>query len=357
MALAITSLGWPTGSLVLLPASPEQAAGALTSGLDRLRWLFAGNQEVRVLNLEPSAAAALDAAVAPAEDRALVARLVQPDEDPAAILTEAPLRSQPALARLRPSRAGLVSRYPIVFCHGMLGYSLLRMQLPKDRNGFWPLRQFLRERGFRVLFPQVAPTSGVPERAEQLRDQIVRWTHEPVNLIAHSMGGLDARHMITHLGMADRVRSLTTVCSPHRGSYLADWFLANYRTRVPLLLALEAFGVNLDGFQACRPSVCRDFNASTPDVPGVQYFSYGGKVSAARLTPVLRRAWNLLLAAEGPNDCMVSVQSATWGQYLGNICADHFAQTPDGMYVRQNEDFDALGFFTRLVEDLARRGF
>jgi len=36
-----------------------------------------------------------------------------------------------------------------------------------------------------------------------------------VHLFAHSMGGLDARHMITHLGMANRVRTLTTIGTPH----------------------------------------------------------------------------------------------------------------------------------------------
>jgi triacylglycerol lipase len=193
-------------------------------------------------------------------------------------------------------------------------------------------------------------------RAHELRDQIDRWTDEPVNLVAHSMGGLDARYMVTRLNMADRVRSLTTISTPHRGTYLADWFLANFRRRVPLLLAMEALGVNVDGFSDCRPSACRDFNARTPDVERVRYFSYGGAVSAAHVTPVLRRAWNLLTVAEGPNDGMVSVASSRWGEYLGTVHADHFAQTPDLTFVRPGEDFDPLGFYVRLLHDLARRG-
>ena len=92
-------------------------------------------------------------------------------------------------------------------------------------------------------------------------------------------------------------------------------------------------------------------------MPGVQYFSYGGETPTARLSPVLRRAWNILTPVEGPNDGMVSVASAHWGEYLGTVHADHFAQTPDAVMVRPGEDFDSLGFFTRVVEDLARRGF
>jgi triacylglycerol lipase len=231
------------------------------------------------------------------------------------------------------------------------------MQLPEDLNCFSALRGFLRERGFRALFPQVAPTSGIVARARQLREQILRWTDEPVNIIAHSMGGLDARYLITHLGMADRVRSLTTIATPHRGTCLVEWFIQNFRNRVPLLLAMEAMGVNVDGFRDCRPSACQAFNARTPDMREVRYFSYCGAVPFNRVTPMLRRAWNLLNMLEGPNDGMVSVESARWGECLGVLNADHFAQTPDRIFVRPGEDFDALGFYFRLLEDLARRGF
>src|SRR5207245_6473457 len=112
---------------------------------------------------------------------------------------------------------------------------------------------FMMSRVLRTINTKVTPTSVVVLRAAQFREQILRWTGEPVNLIAHSMGGLDARYMITHLGMAEHVRSLTTVSTPHRGTYLVDWFLTNYRERLPLFLALEAAGFNIEGFKNCRP--------------------------------------------------------------------------------------------------------
>jgi triacylglycerol lipase len=358
MALAATTLGWPTSPFVFVPIDRGGADKAFAEGLDRLRWLFAGNLDMIVLNLEPALAPALAGLLQPKEDRAVVRRLINPEEDPWTLFDgQRPAASNGQSLAMRPTRAGLVPRYPVVFCHGMLALSTLSMQLPKDLNCFSPLRQFLRERGFRALFPQVAPTSGVAARAEQLRKQILAFTDEPVNVIAHSMGGLDARYMITHLGMADRVRSLTTIATPHCGTYLVEWFIANFRQRVPLLLAMEAMGINVDGFRDCRPDSCRDFNVSTPNRPEVSYFSFGGAVPAARVTPFLRRAWNLLTAVEGPNDGMVSVASARWGEYLGTLHADHFAQTPDMVFVRPNEDFDALGFYFRLLENLARRGF
>jgi triacylglycerol lipase len=45
---------------------------------------------------------------------------------------------------------------------------------------------------------------------------------EKVNIIAHSKGGVEARYMITSLGMADKIASLTTVAAPHHGSKTID---------------------------------------------------------------------------------------------------------------------------------------
>ena len=250
-----------------------------------------------------------------------------------------------------------MTRHPIVFCHGMLALSTLKGQVPEDLNCFRPLHDLLRSRGYHVFFPQVAPTSGVQERAEQLRDQILRWTDEPVNIIAHSMGGLDARCMITQLDMAARVKSLTTVATPHRGTYLAEWFQEMYRRRVPLLPAMEVMGINMDGVRDCQRHACVTFNQETPNVPAVRYFSFGGAVTPARVTPALRRGLSLLMPIEGPNDGLVSLSSACWGEYLGTLQADHYAQTPDSVFVRAGEDFDSPAFYSRLVEDLARRGF
>ena len=357
LALAVTSLNWPPGCVLLLHTEANASDGALALALDRLRWLFAGSLELLVVNLDPEAKPLLTA-LGTAADRAPISTLALPGHPDLAHVD----RLRPGVplhcgTGPRPARSRLVTQHPIVFCHGMLACSMLRMQIPRDYNYFTPLRKFLEDRGFRVLFPLVTPTGGVAERASQLKEQIIRWTDEPVNIVAHSMGGLDARYLISQLGMADRVKSLTTVCTPHRGSALADWFLANYQQRVPLLLALEAVGINLDGFRDCRPAICREFNAHTPDAPQVRYFSFGGDVPISKVTPVLRRAWELLTPLEGPNDGLVSVASARWGEYLGTLYADHFAQTPDGLFVHPEEDFDSLGFFTRLVENLARRGF
>jgi triacylglycerol lipase len=357
LALATTSMGWPSAPFVLVPAVRGRAAEALAAALDRLRWLLAGGIDLLVINEEPHAEGALLHAARPRPDRAAVDRFVRFHEDLDSVST---LPEVPA-ARLLPTRARpahyrCVPRHPLVFCHGMLALTTLRMYTPEHINYFVHLRPFLQDRGIDALFPEVAPTGGVLERAEQLRDQVQRWTDEPVNLIAHSMGGLDARCLISRLGLAHRVRSLTTISTPHRGTALAEWFHVNFREGLPLFLPLEALGLNLAGFGDCRPSRCREFNERTPDAAEVRYFSYTAATAPPRITPVLRRAWNIVTPREGPNDGIVSVRSARWGEELGTVNADHFAQTPDLMFLRPDENFDTLGFYSRLIEDLARRG-
>jgi triacylglycerol lipase len=357
LALAATSMGWPSGPFVLIPTTRARAAECLAVTLDRLRWLLAGELDLLVVNEEPITEGALLQAARPRPDRAAVDRFVRFHEDLGSISS---LPSVPAArllpARARPAHYRCVPRHPLVFCHGMLAFTTLRILAPEYINYFMYLRPFLKDRGIDALFPEVAPTGGVLERAEQLRDQLVRWTDEPVNLIAHSMGGLDARCLISRLGLAHRVRSLTTISTPHRGTALAEWFHANFREGLPLFLPLEALGLNLAGFGDCRPSRCSEFNERTPDAPEVRYFSYTAATAPPRITPVLRRAWNIVTPREGPNDGIVSVRSARWGEELGTVNADHFAQTPDLALLRPDENFDTLGFYSRLIEDLARRG-
>lgn len=64
------------------------------------------------------------------------------------------------------------------------------------------------------------------ENAGILREKIFEILREngeeKVNIIAHSKGGLDSRYLISGLHMAPYVASLTTICTPHRGSMLAD---------------------------------------------------------------------------------------------------------------------------------------
>ncbi|MBQ7455561.1 MAG: hypothetical protein IJS53_03885 [Clostridia bacterium] len=130
------------------------------------------------------------------------------------------------------------TRYPIVLVHG------LGMKDTFFMRSFGRIDRLLRVQGYEVYKSRVDGMGTVAGNAAQLKreiDEILRRAHaEKVNIIAHSKGGLDAKYMIRRLGMAGRVASLTTLCTPHRGSPIASFVLRFPR----FLLRIAAFFVN-----------------------------------------------------------------------------------------------------------------
>src|SRR4051794_7951025 len=85
----------------------------------------------------------------------------------------------------------------------------------------------LREAFPGALFPAVSPTASIDRRAAALGDAIAAaFPSGPIHVIAHSMGGLDARAVLARnlRGLAEpgRITVLSTVSTPHRGSPIAD---------------------------------------------------------------------------------------------------------------------------------------
>jgi triacylglycerol lipase len=135
------------------------------------------------------------------------------------------------------------------------------------------------------------------------------------------MGGLDARHMISRLDMHERVLSLTTIGTPHRGTAFADWSLRRFgRTGKPLL---SLFRVPSDAWDDLTTENCSRFNEMTPDVPGVRYYSVAGSCPRNLLSPLWWPAAEVVSDSEGANDGVVSVQSAHHGEGCEVWDADH----------------------------------
>ncbi|KAJ2809254.1 hypothetical protein H4R20_000249 [Coemansia guatemalensis] len=121
----------------------------------------------------------------------------------------------------------IAPRNPMVLCHGLYGFDVRGPErLPMLQVHYWRgIREALEAVGARVMVAKVSSTGGVRERAQQLDAQLAsRLDAEKVNILGHSMGGLDARYLITHINPKSySVASLTTVCTPHRGSPFMDW--------------------------------------------------------------------------------------------------------------------------------------
>jgi triacylglycerol lipase len=203
---------------------------------------------------------------------------------------------------------------PIVLVHGLFGYDHLRLGSWTVISYFVDIPEALQAAGNRVLIPRLRPTAGIADRAAELKAFLDREAPgDAVHVIAHSMGGLDSRYMISKLGMAERVLSLTTLGTPHRGSPFADWGCR----RIEFLVGpvLDSLGISRQAFYDLTTASCQTFNAEVPNAASVRYFSVAGRFTADWTTPAWQLPWRVVHEKEGANDGLVSVASATWGEH------------------------------------------
>ncbi len=241
---------------------------------------------------------------------------------------------------------------PIVLAHGFGGWNAF-----VAFEYFYKVKDYLQSAGFEVYASDVSPVNSIAARAQDLKEDILsRYPNRKVNIIAHSMGGLDARYMITHLDMADQVASVTTIATPHRGTSVADVAVGILpgSTEAITDFFLNIVGLDWDGVTELTMDYVRsEFNPSTPDHPDVSYFSYGGN-SLPVLSPLLVVPAATILVLEGMNDGLVSVISAQWGSYLGTLNADHIDEIGQ---IAGITDFDFLGFYLDHAKFLKAHGF
>ncbi|KAH8918385.1 alpha/beta-hydrolase [Atractiella rhizophila] len=120
-------------------------------------------------------------------------------------------------------------RFPIVLCHGLYGFSDVPLPALPYHYHYWSdLLAILRDKiGVEVYAPRVPGTATIQERAETLHRHLeaeAAIRGKEVNLMAHSMGGLDCRHLLTHIRPKTYTPvSLTTLSTPHRGSEFMTW--------------------------------------------------------------------------------------------------------------------------------------
>jgi triacylglycerol lipase len=248
-------------------------------------------------------------------------------------------------------------RVPIVLVHGLFGFDRLKVGGWVLANYFAGIPDALTAAGNRVIVPRLSPTGGIAERAAQLKEILDRESpHEPVHLFGHSMGGLDARYFIAHLGGASRVLTLTTLGTPHRGSSFADWALPRLGRLISPLF--DFLGLPRKAFDDLTVTRCKQFNEQTPDAPGVRYFSVAGRFQPTWLTPEWQLPASILQKAEGDNDGVVSIRSASYGESCTVWEGDHMNLVnwlhP---WVRPDKQCDRLNDYAALVGRLADEGF
>ncbi|MBU1431636.1 hypothetical protein KKF91_13920 [Myxococcota bacterium] len=265
-----------------------------------------------------------------------------------------------------------ITRHPMMLVHGWTGWGELMAY-----TYFYGVRARLEAEGFQVFVAELDPYNAIEIRAGQLAAQVdaaLAAAHATqLNLIAHSQGGLDSRHLISALGYGDRIATLTTISTPHRGTPLLDvgLGLAPGAAEVVLSQLLNLLGATLvesrsnarASFEAMTEAYVQGtFNPSHPDDPRVRYISYAGRTCALGISCDdicdIEIQWShaILSHLAGDNDGIVPVSSAIWGDYRGEIPADHFDEVGQLAGIT-GPNFDHLSFYEGLAWDLAREGF
>ncbi|KAH7326343.1 Alpha/Beta hydrolase protein [Stachybotrys elegans] len=267
-----------------------------------------------------------------------------------------------------------LTRHPIVLAHGLLGFAELKvLDLLPPVQYWYGIADALTAQGATVITATVPPSGSIEERAAKLGADIAAKAPPdvPVSIIAHSMGGLDARYMISNLRPAGvKVASLVTVATPHYGSPFADFLLDEQLSPIylpKLYKVIERAGFGTKAFaQLTTQHMKEQFNPATPDDPNVQYFSYGATL--LRPPPPLspfRQPHRIISEAEGPNDGLVSVDSSRWGTYKGTLLGvGHLDLINWSNRIRwtvremlgQKRTFNAVAFYLGIADMLAKEG-
>jgi triacylglycerol lipase len=300
---------------------------------------------------------------------------------------------------------------PIVLMHGFAGFRELKLFDWTLIEYFTGVRRQLGAMGYKVFAPQVALFDDPHDRAKQWFGAIEKIREETgaekVHLVGHSQGGLDARVLVAPvgppqetplgplwgLGYGPHVASLTTVATPHLGSALAN----ELNQEVPahqdaldrLLDLLSVMAQLITGSQQdvkrAVKALSRDymldyFNRIIEDDPNVPYYAVAGDPISIDLVQPLLLPFYLAIreidaaAGGGPNDGLVAVSSASFGNLLpayedeeyrdlgehrrpkwktlGIVQADHIAEVGLPLWFQPTDTYDHLPFFAGLVQFL-----
>jgi triacylglycerol lipase len=234
----------------------------------------------------------------------------------------------------------MATSYPIILAHGICPFDTITRpfshgdnQDDDRRHYFRKIRSTLMAHGFTVFHSRVGWASGLESRASDLKlailgvtDHFRRWPR--VHIIAHSMGGLDARWMIYRYRMEGRVASLTTIGTPHLGSAYADWGIRRFGKLIDLA---GSVGLNIRGLRNLTRDFCLGLNETLRDFEehnGVLYRTVAGSQPLHRIYAPMRFSYRILWREEGENDGLVSLKSAMWKEacFMRKIDADHLNQ-------------------------------
>jgi len=258
------------------------------------------------------------------------------------------------------------TKYPIILVHGIAIKDIAFIK------SFGMIDRILRIEGFKVIKSRIDSFGSIENNAEILKNEIKKLIEESgcgkVNIIAHSKGGLDAKYMIEELEMGEQVASLTTLCTPHKGSPIASGILKLPR----FVLKFIAFWVNFwyRIFGDKRPDslkVCEQLAAV--DSIEEETFKVGGDIYCQSYSTTLEKSsddfimgiplmFSRYFEKDKRSDGLVSTGSAAFADYKGDAVEGSVSHSEiiDFMVAEKKRD-KIFAFYSSICEDLKERGF
>jgi triacylglycerol lipase len=279
---------------------------------------------------------------------------------------------------------------------------------PAFPHSFPGIAEALQAKGATVLYPAVPAIASTREKAEAFKAAFlyIQQTTPAAkyNIIGHSHGGLYTRDAITNLSLYPYVASLTTVDSPHRGSYI-DQIMLDVVELFPMFESLVSGALPFTGDPAKLKQnnldlsvdyMTRVFNPNTPNKSGIYYQSFtcayryydllaalwdgivmivqaltGSGVSVNPNDPVAiaKALYDVLpdLSAEayflggGLGDGLVQVSSSKWGTFLGTELGPWYSKGLnhlDAVNIQPyGQKWDAVSYWVRMVQNLKAKGY
>ncbi len=211
----------------------------------------------------------------------------------------------------------------LVLAHGILGFGapkfLLLGKLINKFRYFSGVSAAINQKVLKVLEPHVPTIGSVQMRADRLAELILKNTFpdDEIYIIAHSMGGLDAR-LALHQNptLSARVVVLTTIGTPHDGSPVADADVAAGGTYMTEKI-LNFLPSRAQGLLDLTTAACAAFNRDCPDAAGITYYAIAGDALAGnKFSAMLKFASQIGGIENVPNDGVVVVESAERKNWL-----------------------------------------
>ena len=173
-----------------------------------------------------------------------------------------------------------------------------------------------------ACFPQVPVLGSIEMRAQALATEIAGFRFPEPKARIHIIARTDYRRLPSPIGSSQRVASLSTIGTPHRGSPIADLLVGPTTGGRPvrrvvyeaLRGAVAAFGLATGALDNLTTAYARRFNEAHPDIADIPCYCYAGNSATSYLLQLtsayIRNAGRA--EDERENDGLVSVASASW---------------------------------------------